>query len=1318
MYEFKPRPKVVPQKKAVSPTSKVKPDPELEKEKLESTTQSDIQSPEKTDGVHNSDTTHTGTGLQDDATTAGDKTGAKGDAFQQLIANDPITQLLDNDPITQLLKNDPFIQLVNNTNAPKDKLTEEETKDTTVQTIAIKDTGASQNKPKQEIATSSPEAAISSVTKLPPLQAFGSMKEATTIAAQAQQGQLAEAQAGMEEITIPTGIDAASEVSQPKVKALPKGKVPKIKTPTTAKKVTADKDTKKLDKATKKAPIGKVTTKRGAFIKDIQQSRENLGNVQTAAQSDLGAQPAASFDEASNPAQIQANNIQAQQSVGNELGNAQKATIQDFGESGMFPKKAHKKAKINIKTELTEQRESLLSQDTEMPSFDDTETASINQELQARYQNEIDTASQDMQTAGTDKDQNIIAEKSKHQQDMMNATEEAKAAQRAERGKGQRDVVNQKQNWQAENQKIKEDASMQLAKEQTKNEASITKKQTEGNQQIADTYAKADKDIEAKTKKADQDVAQQEKEGVEKEEKGWFDSAIDWVSDQFDKIKKAVNFIFDKLRAAVKSLVNWAKEKASGIINAVRDFAIKAVKVFGEIAKSVVSAALFMFPETAAKFNAYIDKKVAQTVQVINKLAEALEKTVHALLDVIGKVIDMILVLYQKAINLALDVLEAITVGVLIIIRFLANLGIGASYSTIEFLGALGEEALGGNPGEPLQDTEVSIQNEGKWSQAMGLPEGRITFDGKRNGISSEGASIPEVLTKNLLADDDVAITPNPLVEMDPSLASQQFNSMKDGEVFELGGSASPITREQIQEQAAGQEGFASDLGQETTGTEGATGGSTDFYNMSDENKLTYYNDQMLQESEAAGSKEPNGPEPKSQPVNDTSPAALMAKTGRLSIGRRIKYFGQQMLTGVKVLWNKYKAYIIGGLIAALIIAGVAAFFTGGAAVLAAVQLIMNALILVFGAIAIYRASGKIKEYVQLAWNNNPKDAGKALASAFAIIVVEFLIDRILLGMGKVLKTTIKAVKATKVGKFVAKNTKGIRKITKGAIKGSKKGLATIGSRLKGNKLVISFNKKVGKGIKKFNTFRNRVLDKLGFKKVWFERHGNRLQLWGQFNAKVLLSNIDINDQKQKGVIEIDSKKLRKDLDTRQIVGKKTKVGEQDGIIIADEGNKFSNKIENSSKADQIEEFGKLDKLDDAARAEKIRGGVKSERVSLRKDVKDEIFETAYTGRKDANGHKIYFDGKTHKDIPNFGTHYPEFTPLGHKHPKAGQRVPENLIGQPRADIGHIKGQTWEKRLKKHKEKGSTRKEIIEAENNPDLYILEERSSNRSRKLD
>lgn len=37
---------------------------------------------------------------------------------------------------------------------------------------------------------------------------------------------------------------------------------------------------------------------------------------------------------------------------------------------------------------------------------------------------------------------------------------------------------------------------------------------------------------------------------------------------------------------------------------------------------------------------------------------------------------------------------------------------------------------------------------------------------------------------------------------------------------------------------------------------------------------------------------------------------------------------------------------------------------------------------------------------------------------------------------------------------------------------------------------------------------------------------------------------------------------------------------------------------------------------------------------------------------------------------------------------------------------------------KMHKEKGSTRKEVIESENNPDLYQLEDPHSNRSRKYE
>ncbi|CAM4407328.1 GH-E family nuclease [Alteromonas australica] len=49
-------------------------------------------------------------------------------------------------------------------------------------------------------------------------------------------------------------------------------------------------------------------------------------------------------------------------------------------------------------------------------------------------------------------------------------------------------------------------------------------------------------------------------------------------------------------------------------------------------------------------------------------------------------------------------------------------------------------------------------------------------------------------------------------------------------------------------------------------------------------------------------------------------------------------------------------------------------------------------------------------------------------------------------------------------------------------------------------------------------------------------------------------------------------------------------------------------------------------------------------------------------------------------------------------------------------DVGHKPGQEWRKRKKMHEEQGSTRPEVIEAENDPDLYQLEDRSSNRSHK--
>jgi RHS repeat-associated protein len=51
-------------------------------------------------------------------------------------------------------------------------------------------------------------------------------------------------------------------------------------------------------------------------------------------------------------------------------------------------------------------------------------------------------------------------------------------------------------------------------------------------------------------------------------------------------------------------------------------------------------------------------------------------------------------------------------------------------------------------------------------------------------------------------------------------------------------------------------------------------------------------------------------------------------------------------------------------------------------------------------------------------------------------------------------------------------------------------------------------------------------------------------------------------------------------------------------------------------------------------------------------------------------------------------------------------------------DVGHKPGQEWRKRKADHEAAGSTRKEVLDAENDASLYHLENRASNRSHKFE
>jgi len=69
----------------------------------------------------------------------------------------------------------------------------------------------------------------------------------------------------------------------------------------------------------------------------------------------------------------------------------------------------------------------------------------------------------------------------------------------------------------------------------------------------------------------------------------------------------------------------------------------------------------------------------------------------------------------------------------------------------------------------------------------------------------------------------------------------------------------------------------------------------------------------------------------------------------------------------------------------------------------------------------------------------------------------------------------------------------------------------------------------------------------------------------------------------------------------------------------------------------------------------------------------------------------------------------------------AGEMIDPNT-GEPlkpgEIDVGHKPGQEWRRRKLTHEERGSTRKEVLDTENDPSLYQLEDRSSNRSHRYE
>ncbi|EAY28639.1 hypothetical protein [Microscilla marina] len=776
---------------------------------------------------------------------------------------------------------------------------------------------------------------------------------------------------------------------------------------------------------------------------------------------------------------------------------AQNEPNKDFGENDIYPE--DKKEELNPNFEFSPSPETSLTQlnPEGIPTLSSEAEAHLNQSMQGQIGGKTEQEKAKITKAKQDKETGFKKANEEHELSVEKKIEETTAAQTQAQLKANAEVDSQREQWKKENDDILKNYEDESGKERQKVDSQVQKKTDDTNAEVKQKYREAQQKAEAQ-KRAKEKEAEAKKAEADKKEPSFWDRAVNAVKGFFEGLKKAINFIFDQLRKAVKAIIEGVKKLANGLIELARKAIVGMIKAFGEALKALVTVALAAFPKLAKRINALIDKAVNLAVKAVNTLAEGLKKAVNALLDVLGKALDAVLALYQKMYNLVLDALEFIAVGIIEIMRGIANLISAARRSPDYFWGQMSEELLGADITKPLPG-EVVVKDT-KDAVKAAEEQGKITQQDT------------QVLKKTKLEAKDVKVDPvvqNPILS--PEL-QKLIAGLPEGKELEFGEQPDLDQKKNV----------------ETIKQEAAGVASTEAKN-----------------AQATNTNQT------STTTTDTKQTQGSTKEGQIGpfAGpmERLGYLTGTMKKAVSEWWTKNKVTVIIGLvagIAGLILANIA---TGGA-IMAALPLLLQIVGAIFTGIGILDMAKHFGKYLSQAFPDKTIAGGaKSLARGLAALTIE-LIFSLLFGGKALLKSAKKGIKTVAKKGVKGAVKAGTKAARKSAVKGIKntaqnfKDLGGVardgwGALMKNGKMIFSGAKRgVISGAKTLDDVAKRLAKKFRFKKFKIVIKKRRFQILGEFNPWVLLA-----DGK---VVEVDQKDLPR--------GKTAKLG--DSVIYKPKG--------------------------------------------------------------------------------------------------------------------------------------------------------------------
>lgn len=943
--------------------------------------------------------------------------------------------------------------------------------------------------PEPGIDTSSSEGLLRSLAAVPASSFGHAIKKATAETPLIQKKEKSDLEASFLEVERPTGLPRLTEKGEAKPTVLETGHAPEAER-TTGRE--GEPPETRHEEALGPIPGSKVST---AAIEPKEEEGENWWNwlvnrvrkfldsiptTDPGLSTSAGPRPQVDLTGEADPTQNDRQQQVSDQEIVDSQAQANSATTADFGENEIYPTAPKEMLRPSYKPtsppsaagkidaphlKLPEEARIAIDKNA-APWLADK--VNEQQEYYRLEQVEYETKSQETREEG----QRRIAEE----------TERVRAEQEGLQEQARSDVNDERQKWREENSKIQEEYSTKSeAKRQEIDQQIQGKVQTteqEANRQLTDAERQAeDKRLEAEAKAAE------EKRKAENKPRSTWEKIKGAVSDFFEDLKKVVNDIFDGLRKVVKVIIEGAKAAVRGLIEAARIVVVGLIKTFGEALKGFVTIALAAFPKIAAKARAWIDRRVDDAVDAVNKAAEALKKVTDKILDWVGKALDTALSLLQKAYNFALDVLKFLAVGLIEIMEKIGNLVEAAKQMPDHFWGQVSEELFGMNLAEPLPIERTRAPKlEETAAAAMGtgaLPSGDI-----------------ELLNRPRLGENDITVDNVEKIELDPEFVAKL--NLQEGEELEFGESAD--TSRSIEAIKAEMLGTSPTTQVPSVASEeGAKAAPVKTPEETAEEELQAL---MAQEPTGGCTKEKRG-----EPAKESEVPEHM-KIGPLTLGQRSRYLLHQMKIGIKQWFECNWPWLLAGAVAALLGVILLTILTGGA-FLAALPIIMELIAAIMIGVAIVRVTSYVGDYLSQGWAGNIVSAAKSLARGLAIGAIE-LIFALLFNLGAVIKSLKAGLKATaKAAATAAKAT------VKTAIKNVKE-LGRLG--LQAGKAVVKNGKFIMKGLKSGFAKGAKSLDDLA-KRLWqqvrFRKFKIRLkrpwiELLGYINPWVLIAKSEL----------------------------------------------------------------------------------------------------------------------------------------------------------------------------------------------------------------